>query len=617
MNYAGSSKYEATSNSTVYKVNSPTSIFIYSRNGDKKGSTIKVSGKLLCNDEGVKGEKISIKVNEKSYTATTGGYGYFTVNHTITNYDNLNITMSYAGSSKYEATSNSTVYKVKQPTNIYMYSRSNDKVGSTIKVSGKLQYNNGEGIKGEKVKINVNGKTYNTTTGGYGYFTVNYTIPTNKNLNVTFTYDGSKTYEASKNSTNYTVVKGSTKITINSVSNISYNKNVTITGKLTDNNNNPLKRTKIRVNFNGVEKQVTTDDNGFYTYTNQTNKVGSNTITVNFTENNDYLSSNSKITFKVINKPTILDFDVFDVEYGEDATITGYLVDNDLIDLINTPVTININGVNYSTKTDSNGYFYYQYKSEIPGLNNVTVSFEGTDLYSPSSANKSFTVNKTHIKIIIDTVVTAIQGKPININLMILDPEENTIEYSEMLVKINDERFEVTTDKYGEYTLKYTPNKIGKNIINITYLGNEKFGKSYATDNFTVVKPQNITLTITQQTQESPVGSDTFQTWYQTDYNQSNPGVYLHIYSANTEDMGSITENLVINATFYFKDNKGNVITRQFTDGDGTHMYHPLLTGFTPFKVDATYFKMTSYEISLLENGYLYDAQSGEWYNSN
>ena len=202
--YAGSKKYEESTNTTTYKVNAPTTMFIYSRSGDKMGSTIKVSGKLLCDGAGVKGEKVTIRINGKSYTATTGGYGYFTINYTIPDYNNLNITMSYAGSSKYEATSNSTVYKVAQPTNIYMYSRSNDKVGSTIKVSGKLQ-SSGVGVKGEKVSINVNGKTYTATTGGYGYFTVNYTITTKTNCNVTFTYNGSKLYEASTNSTVYTV----------------------------------------------------------------------------------------------------------------------------------------------------------------------------------------------------------------------------------------------------------------------------------------------------------------------------------------------------------------------------------------------------------------------------
>ncbi len=203
--YAGSTKYLSSKNTTVYTVKKPTTLFIYSRTGDAKGSTIKVSGKLLYGDEGVKGETVTIKVNGKTYTATTGGYGYFTINHTITSYDDLNISMSYAGSSGYYSCSNSTVYKVKKPTNIYMYSRSNDKVGSTIKVSGKLQYNNGEGIKGETVKINVNGKTYTATSGGYGYFTVNYTITSNENLNVKFTYDGSKLYEKSTNSTVYTV----------------------------------------------------------------------------------------------------------------------------------------------------------------------------------------------------------------------------------------------------------------------------------------------------------------------------------------------------------------------------------------------------------------------------
>ena len=83
---------------------------MYSRNGDIIGSTIKVSGKLLYNDTGIKGETVKITVNDKQYTATTGGYGYFTINHTITSYDNIKVTFNYAGSTQYLSSKNTTSY---------------------------------------------------------------------------------------------------------------------------------------------------------------------------------------------------------------------------------------------------------------------------------------------------------------------------------------------------------------------------------------------------------------------------------------------------------------------------------------------------------------------------
>ena len=202
--YAGNSLFESCTNKTVYTILKPV-LFMYSRSGDKVGSTIKVSGKLLYDGVGMKGETVTITVNGKKYTAVSGGYGYFTVNYTIGAYDDLNVTFNYHDASGYSIT-NSTVYTVKKPVELFMYSRSGDKVGSTIKVSGKLLYD-GVGMKGETVTITVNGKKYTAVSGGYGYFTVNYTIGAYDDLNVTFTYGGSSRYLPVSNSTVYTIVK--------------------------------------------------------------------------------------------------------------------------------------------------------------------------------------------------------------------------------------------------------------------------------------------------------------------------------------------------------------------------------------------------------------------------
>lgn len=202
--YAGNSLFESCTNKTVYTVVKPE-LFMYSRSGDKIGSTIKVSGKLLYDGVGIKGETITINVNGKKYTALTGGYGYFTVNYTITSYDDLNVTFNYRDLSSYSIT-NTTVYTVKKPVELFMYSRSNDRKGTTIKVSGKLLYDD-VGVKGETISIDVNGKKYTAVSGGYGYFTVNYTIASYDDLKVTFTYAGSSKYLPINNSTIYTVVK--------------------------------------------------------------------------------------------------------------------------------------------------------------------------------------------------------------------------------------------------------------------------------------------------------------------------------------------------------------------------------------------------------------------------
>ena len=343
--YAGSTKYLSTKNTTKYAVKKPTTLYMYERSGDKKGTTIKVSGKLQYNNTGIKGETVTITVNNKNYTATTGGYGYFTINHTITTYDDCKVIFKYLGNSNYLPTSNSTVYTVKKPTSLYIYEKEDVTYGTTTKINGKLTFAN-RGITGETVKISINNEEFRTTTGENGDFTINYTINSVGNYIIKCTYDGNEKFLATSNSTNFKATKENTTLTINPILDVNYNTNITVSGKLTDSHNNPLKQTNINLIFNGVEKQLKTDNKGVYTFTNQSKKVGSNTITINFSGNEYYLGSDNKVTFKVINKPTKLGYDVFDVEYGEYTNITGYLVDDDWQNLIKTLVTININGKN-------------------------------------------------------------------------------------------------------------------------------------------------------------------------------------------------------------------------------------------------------------------------------
>ena len=137
--YVGNNDYYSSTNTSTFTVQKVTNLYMYSRSGDTKGSTIKVSGKLQNNGTGIKGETVKITVNNKQYTATTGGSGYFTINHTITTYDDCKVTFKYGGNSNYKPSSNSTIYSVKKPTNLFIYARSGDTKGSTIKVSGNYK----------------------------------------------------------------------------------------------------------------------------------------------------------------------------------------------------------------------------------------------------------------------------------------------------------------------------------------------------------------------------------------------------------------------------------------------------------------------------------------------
>ena len=86
---------------------------MYPRTSEPYGKTIKVSGKLLCNGTSVKGQTVKITINGQEFTATTVGYGYFTINYTINTYDNHKVVYRFAGSSMYESCTNTTTFTIK------------------------------------------------------------------------------------------------------------------------------------------------------------------------------------------------------------------------------------------------------------------------------------------------------------------------------------------------------------------------------------------------------------------------------------------------------------------------------------------------------------------------
>ena len=202
--FPGNSMYESCTNTTTFVVKQPVELYMYTIYNTNKDKTIKVSGKLLSNGNPVKRLTVNITVNGKNYTATSDKNGYFTINYTVDSYNNGTVKFRFAGNSLYESCTNTTTFIVKQPVSIYMYPRTSEPYGKTIKVSGKLLCNN-TGVKGQTVKITINGKEFTATTGGYGYFTINYTIDTYDKHNVVYRFAGSSMYESCTNSTAFTI----------------------------------------------------------------------------------------------------------------------------------------------------------------------------------------------------------------------------------------------------------------------------------------------------------------------------------------------------------------------------------------------------------------------------
>ena len=154
------------------------------------GSSKKLSVKLVnCYNKGIKGEKVSIKVGSKTYTAKTdkNGIATFKIKNSPKTF---NIKVSYKGNKYYTGTTKSIKAKIVKP--IIKASK------TTIRKKGKFVVTfknaNKKAIKHVKVKFKLNGKTYYKTTNSKGQAKITINLKANKKYTVKVGFKSTKTY---------------------------------------------------------------------------------------------------------------------------------------------------------------------------------------------------------------------------------------------------------------------------------------------------------------------------------------------------------------------------------------------------------------------------------------
>jgi hypothetical protein len=140
----------------------------------------KLSVKLVdCYNNGIAGEKVSIKIAGKTYTATTNGNGIasFKVQDTPSNY---NVQVTYNGNDYYTGAAKSIKVKVAKPTI----------TASKTVIHKKGQYvvtfkdANKKAIKNAKVRFVIKGKVYYRTTDSKGQAKITVNLKENKKYTV-------------------------------------------------------------------------------------------------------------------------------------------------------------------------------------------------------------------------------------------------------------------------------------------------------------------------------------------------------------------------------------------------------------------------------------------------
>lgn len=293
-----------------------------------------------------------------------------------------------------------------------------------------------------------------------------------------------------------------TTIVLDTINDVKYDSNVTISGSLVSQKGIALSGQTITITIDGEEPVNVITDNGAFEYTTAFKSVGEKTVTVRYGGNDYYVESEDSVTFTVEKQDTSITVEgIADVKKGETVTITGTLTDNNGKSLSNKVVRLLINNGRKTLKTDVNGVYTFDYTLTRIGENTIKATFEGNDYYTEATTILTVDVKSLATKITLDPMGPVIKGKQATISGTLTDENNNTIANAQVKITINGSTKTLKTDSEGRFTHTYTFGKIGQNTITTTYTGSNSYDESEAITTVDVEKAKaTITLTPIEKT---------------------------------------------------------------------------------------------------------------------
>ena len=369
-------------------------------------------------------------------------------------------------------------------TTITLDSITDAKYHSNVTISGMLFNEDSVGLFNQIVSLSVGDETVNVTTRG-GIFEYTTTLKAVGEQTIVARYDGTDKYRASNTTQTFTVSKKESQVTVNNIAGVTCNDNVTISGMITDIDDNPLGHVNVFVYLNGEEQHVTTYRTGIFKATFTTTTVGEQEVLVVYKGNKNYIGSNATASFTTSGMKLVM-FTVKPVTYRDTYTIQGKLTDHEGNVVTGAEVQLTINGETISLTTDKNGKYTYRAQALKTGNFTVTATYNDEATGTQLTATKTLTVTKHATKLVVDEIHDTTVGTPVTITGKLTDDNGTVYKNCNIYVKINGEEQHVKTDTKGIFTCTYTSTSAGTQYVTVTYKGNSNYLADKATSSITV-----------------------------------------------------------------------------------------------------------------------------------
>lgn len=208
--YNGNNKYASSTSKTTVTV-TKRSTKITNNNITTKSYTdnVTITGKLTDkNNKALANTTVVLTVNNAKKTLKTDSKGIFRHIVKASRIGTNNVTVTYAGNTKYSKVTAKTTFKVTpKTTKITITKIAKTKLGKTVTITGKCTDTSGRKLVSTTVKVIVNSVKYTVKTKSNGVYTLKYKTSKVGTNNITVSYPGNSKYLSSSIKTTFKVVK--------------------------------------------------------------------------------------------------------------------------------------------------------------------------------------------------------------------------------------------------------------------------------------------------------------------------------------------------------------------------------------------------------------------------
>lgn len=379
-------KILASENNSTNVTPVKTSLEIYSTHYSKTNTVFKVALKD-ANGTGVANQSISLKVNSKTYKATTGSNGLAYVTTSALKQGTYSVTTTYKGDA--EHIKSTLTKKVKVASSIAASNMA--KTYGVTKYYSATFYKDNAKLANSNVKFTINGKSYTKQTDSKGVAKIAVNLAPGK-----YTIKIYNPYSKQTTSKTVTVNKDSSKITeaknVYILPKTKYSYSITLkTG-----HGAAIKNAKITFKYNSKEVTKKTNANGKVTLNIPALSKGTYTLSYQYKGNTKYKSTSGSKKLYVRDSTTTLKSSALKMQFNDGSKFSVKATDSSKKALANKAIKFTLNGKTTSVNTDKNGVAKLAVGNLKPGTYTAKYSYSTVGL-------KDYNIKSNKIQVIRQT----------------------------------------------------------------------------------------------------------------------------------------------------------------------------------------------------------------------